>query len=201
MLWLLAVTLGVPAILICIDALHPKQCSEIPAVGTTIEVPGEYMTIVPSEHANVVTFDVIRDPFKDPSYTLNPIHGHIHPNQAEGFRIIDGRAKILVGDETFVLGPEDSYIIPPNTLHHWMALDRKPVHVEAFFEPRLDVASWFLHFQKHVANGTMDLFQAAIISREYTTGSPVPADPHPLIWSVVSRVLAPIARIMGYKPC
>ena len=183
-----------------IDALHPQLCTELPIPGTRITIPGEEMTIL-SQDESRVTFHVIRDPFEIPNYEMQPAHGHIHPNQAEGFEVIEGRAAFIIGDERLVLGPGEVGIVPPNTIHHWMALDDKPVTVRAYFEPALDISAWFLYFQHHIANDSIDLLQAAVISREFSASSPVPVEPPAWVWNIVSRILAPIGRLSGYQAC
>jgi len=190
--------------LVLADSLHAQTCFDRPRPGTVISVPGE--TIVVLEPAvrssdDTLVLDVVRDPFKDEDYNLPPEHGHIHPNQEERFEIISGRARFLIGDEYVDLEPGDVGIVPPNTNHHWMALDQNQVRAKAYFEPSLDVDLWFLHFQEHVSAGDMDLLQAAVISREFVQGSPVPADPPPVVWNGLSRILAPIGRIFGYQAC
>ncbi len=190
---------GLPLVLIVIDAATPKQCASVPPVGTEVVIPGERMTLRSASPDRVV-FAVEREPFPT-DYRLNPDHGHIHPNQIEGFHVVEGRAQFFVDDKTVVLEPGQTVVVPPNTVHHWMSLDGKPVRVEAYFEPALDIAAWFVHFQAHIAAGSMDLLQAAVISREFSQGSPAPASPGPAVWQFVARTLAPVARVMGYTPC
>ena len=192
--------------LITADAVYTsgasaKQCDDYPAQGTMITIPGESMKVLSTDPEQQLVLDVVRDPFDIPNYKLVPEHGHIHPQQAEGFEVIEGRAQVLVGEEIHTLAPGDSLLVPPNTIHHWMALDDQPVRVLATFDPPMRVASWFVHFQKHIANDSMDFFQAAVISREFPNSSPAPVSPSPAIWSVLSRIMAPIGRLMGYKPC
>ncbi|MEM7002033.1 MAG: cupin domain-containing protein [Pseudomonadota bacterium] len=192
---------GLPMLLMLIDALHPQQCTETYGAGTRMDIPGETMVISTSTTAERLVLDVVRDPFDIPGYQMRPEHGHIHPDQAEGFLVVNGRAQVLIGDEVHTLGPGESVIVPPNTIHHWMALDEQPVIVEAFFEPPLQTAAWFVHFQQHIADDTMDLFQAAVISREFPGSGPSPVEPPALVWEVLSRVMAPLGRLVGYKPC
>lgn len=173
----------------------------MPAAGTTVSIPGESMKIISDVGDQRLVLDVVRDPFDIENYELLPEHGHIHPNQSEGFEVLEGRAKVLVGTEIHTLEPGDKVVVPPNTVHHWMALDQEPVRVKAYFDPPMEVASWFVEFQQHVADDTMNLLQAAVISREYGPSSPTPADPSPRVWNALSSVLAPIGRLLGYEAC
>ncbi len=198
---LLAVPLLAILVLLIMESFHARQCTEPPPKGTLITIPGERMEILSDPGDERLLLDVVRDPFAIPDYQLVPEHGHIHPHQAEGFEVVAGRAQVLVGNEIHTLAVGDQVVVPPDTVHHWMALDGEPVRVEAFFDPPLEVAGWFVHFQAHIASDTMDLLQAAVISREYGDSSPAPVEPSPLIWSVASRVLAPLGRLMGYRAC
>ena len=202
--WMFGLIAASVCVLLMMDALHTPTCLERPAPGTVISIPGEEIVIlepaVTSEDGTLV-LDVVRDPFDIKNYSLPPEHGHIHPNQEERFEVVSGRARFLIGDEYHDLGPGEVGVVPPNTVHHWMALDDAPVRVTAYFEPSLNVDMWFLHFQKHIADDTMDLLQAAVIAREYWASSPAPVDPPPAVWSFVARVLAPVGRLAGYTAC
>ena len=190
--------------LILADSLHAQSCFDRPEPGTVIAVPGERIVVLEPQvrtSEDTLVLDLVRDPFQIENYDLPPEHGHIHPNQEERFEIISGRARFLIGDKYIELGPGEVGVVPPNTNHHWMALDGNQVHATAYFEPSLDVDLWFLHFQEHVSAGDMDILQAAVISREFVQGSPAPADPPPAVWNVLSRILAPIGRVLGDQVC
>ena len=195
--FLLLVILG----LITLDSFYERQCTEPPPPGTVISIPGETMEILSAPDSKRLVLDVVRDPFDIADYELLPEHGHIHPYQSEGFLVLEGRAQVLVGDRIHTLAAGDEIVVPPNTIHNWMALDDAPVRVEAYFDPPMEVSGWFVNFQKHIADDTMDLFQAAVISREFGSSSPTPVQPSPAIWNVLSRLLAPVGRIMGYRAC
>ena len=77
----------------------------------------------------------------------------------------------------------------------------EPVRVRAAFDPVMNISAWFLHFQKHVANGYMNFLQAAAIAREYPESSPDALSPPPAPWNLLSRILAPIGRLLGYEAC
>ena len=204
LVWLVAGITVAALLLVLVDSMHSQSCTNAPEFGTVIGVEGERIEILKpnsAESGDVLVLDVVRDPFPDPSYSLPPEHGHFHPNQEERFEIVSGRARFLIGDQYIDLSPGDVGVVPPNTLHHWMALGGEPVRARTIFEPSLDVDMWFLHFQKHVAAGDMDLLQAAVISREYVDSSPMPADPPPAVWNLLSRILAPIGRLTGYEAC
>ena len=204
LLWLTGLLFGGICVLIAIDATHSRTCFDRPPPGTVIAVPGEEIVVLEPAADTVedlLVLDVVREPFNIEDYELPPEHGHIHPNQEERFEVVSGRARFLIGDQYVELGPGEVGVVPPNTIHHWMALDDAPVRVTTYFEPSLYVDMWFENFQSHVSDETMNLLQAAVISREYRESSPVPVDPPPLVWNVVARALAPIGRAMGYLAC
>ena len=202
--WIVGVLAACVAVLIIVDATHSRTCFERPVPGTSISIPGEDIVILEpavNDTQDVLVLDVIREPFDIENYDLPAEHGHIHPNQEERFEVVSGRARFLIGDKYVELGPGDVGIVPPYTIHHWMALDDAPVRVKTYFDPSLDVDMWFEHFQKHIADDSMDLFQAAVISREFAESAPLPVDPPPAVWNFLARVLAPIGRLMGYQAC
>lgn len=189
------------AALLLIEAAYEPQCEGDAPKGTVISIPGETMEILSEPHEERLRLDVVRDPFDIPNYQMQPAHGHIDPHQAEGFRVLEGRAKVLVADHVHTLEVGDTVVVPANTIHHWMALDDQPVRVEAYFDPPLDMAGCFVHFQKHIAQDSMNLLQAAVISREFVRSSPAPVQPSPWVWNVLARLIARVGRALGYQPC
>ena len=149
----------------------------------------------------ILSLDVVREPFSDPNRSLRPEDGHFHPHQEERFEVLEGRARFLIGDREVVLEPGDVGVVPPNTLHNWMALDSEPVHVKAEFEPAFDTGDWFVQFHGALEQGDMNLWQAVVISSEYAKGTPLPASPSPIFWKVLIKILAPIGRLAGYSAC
>jgi hypothetical protein len=58
----------------------------------------------------------------------------------------------------------------------------------------------FLKLYGPLDRGEINLLQAMVIQSEYE-GTVWPASPHPLIWKVLAKILAPIGRLLGYKAC
>ncbi len=202
LLGVLAALFATLGLSLAVDATYTPVCASRPAAGTVIAAPGERMEIVSPARArdDVLALDVVRDPFPIVDYALPAEHGHIHPLQEERFEVVSGRARFLIGEEYVELGPGDVGVVPPDTVHHWMALDDQPVRVTAFFAPALDVDQWFLNFERELQAGNMDLLQAAVISREFE-GAPLPVSPPPAVMNLLVRVLAPIGRALGYRAC
>ncbi len=84
--------------------------------------------------------DAVHEPVTDPKHLLRRENGHVHPHQEERFEILAGSVRILIGDRDVVLQAGQTAVVPPNTVHHWMALGGEPVHLKAEFRPVAD--SW-----------------------------------------------------------
>ena len=198
--WGLATLVFSMVCLITADGLHRKTCLNPALEGRIVEIPGERIEFTRVD-TTTLSLDTVRYPEVDPAYVLRPEDGHVHPHQEERFEILEGRARFLIGDREVVLAKGDVGVVPPNTVHHWMALDGQPVHVAGQFEPPLDTGAWFLTFHGHLGRGDMNLLQAAVISSEYKLGSPLPADPPPAVWRLLVKILAPVGRLLGYRAC
>jgi mannose-6-phosphate isomerase-like protein (cupin superfamily) len=185
------------------DTLHSKTCPAGDFKGQTVQIPGERMHFVATGRetdGESILLDTVREPFEDPNYQLHPEDGHVHPHQEEHFEVIAGGARFLIGDREVVLTAGQRAMVPPNTVHHWMALDGRPVHVMAEFRPALDTAEWFTSFHGHIDRNSMNLFRAVVIQSEFDEGAPWPAAA-PWLWKVMVKVLAPVGRLLGYTAC
>jgi len=198
--WGFAVLVVTAVGLIIADSLHHKTCRDPALEGRVVLIPGERMQFRKSD-GNTLSMDTVREPEDDPSHVLRAEDGHVHPHQAERFKVVKGRARFLIGEREVVLAPGEVGVVPPNTVHHWMALDSQPVHVEVQFEPAFDTGAWFLSFHGHLERGDMNLLLAAVISSEYEQGTPLPANPSPLAWRLLVKILAPVGRLLGYRAC
>jgi mannose-6-phosphate isomerase-like protein (cupin superfamily) len=181
------------------DSLHTKTCVAGDYRGHVVQIPGERMAFVETGGERLL-FDTVREPFEDPQYELHPEDGHVHPHQEEYFEVVTGSARFLIGDREVVLEPGDKAVVPPNTVHHWMALNGAPVRVMAEFRPALDTADWFASFHGHLERGDMNLLQAVVIQSEFDDGAPWPAQAE-WLWKIMVKVLAPVGRMMGYEAC
>ena len=189
--------------LIVADSLHRRTCRAGDLAGQVIQWEGERLQILQTgqqTNGQVLSMDTVREPFKDPNYRLRREHGHIHPLQEERFEIIAGSARFLIGDREVVLQAGQTAVVPPNTVHHWMALGGKPVHVKAEYSPALETGELFHRVYGPLERGEINLLQAMVIQTEYE-GAVWPASPSPLIWRIMAKILAPIGRLLGYKAC
>jgi mannose-6-phosphate isomerase-like protein (cupin superfamily) len=202
-LWALGAVVLVAVGLAVADTVRTRSCPAGDFRGRVVQIPGERMEFLETgveTDGRRLSFDTIREPFEDPQYELHAADGHVHPDQEEYFEIIEGSARFLIGDRQVVLTPGQSAVVPPNTIHHWMALDGRPVRVKAEYRPALNTAEWFASFHGHLERDDMTLIQAVVIQSEFYEGAPWPSQARPL-WKALVRVLAPIGRLMGYKAC
>jgi mannose-6-phosphate isomerase-like protein (cupin superfamily) len=204
--WLVRILLIIVVVvgaLIVSDSLHNRTCREGNLQGQVIDIPGERLVFIETgwqTNGKTLAMDTVREPFNNPNFKLRPEDGHIHPDQEERFEIITGSARFLIGDQDVVLTAGQTAVVPPNTMHHWMALDGKPVRVKAVYEPALDTAQLFYKLIGPLERGEINLLHAMVIQREYR-GAVWPAHPHPVLWKMVAMTLAPIGRLLGYKAC
>lgn len=61
---------------------------------------------------------------------------HAHPHEQVGY-VVSGRARMTCGDDTFEVGPGDSYSAPSNVPHGLVTLEPTVV-VDTFCPPRED---------------------------------------------------------------
>lgn len=64
------------------------------------------------------------------------VGAHAHPHEQAGY-CVSGRFELTIGDETTVIEPHDSYIIPGSTPHSYRVLENA-LAVEMFSPPRED---------------------------------------------------------------
>jgi quercetin dioxygenase-like cupin family protein len=72
--------------------------------------------------------------FRVPKGTGIPRHDH--PHEQLGY-VVSGRMEFTIGDQTRVLGPGDTYLMPSNVPHHTRALEDSVV-VDVFAPVRED---------------------------------------------------------------
>jgi mannose-6-phosphate isomerase-like protein (cupin superfamily) len=204
--WIVRIVLTFIVVIIALivsDGFHKPTCREGNLQGQVIDFPGERLVFLETgwqTNGQTLAMDTVREPFKDPNFELRPEDGHIHPDQEERFDVISGSARFLIGNREVVLTAGQSAVVPPNTVHHWMALDGKPVRVKAVYEPALDTAVLFYRLYGPLERGEINLLHAMVIQREYR-GTVWPAHPHPVLWKMLAMTLAPIGRLLGYKAC
>ena len=130
---------------------------------------------------------------------------HIHPYQAEYFKILAGTIGIRVAGEATQLGVGQELTVPAGTRHVWWNPSDEAVKMILEFRPALQTAEFFESFWGVVQDGNVNrktglpnLLWLAVIFRKYRREIR-PTTPPPLVQALVLGLLAPIARPLGYR--
>ena len=129
---------------------------------------------------------------------------HVHPRQEERIEVLSGTVRYRLGGKEHNLGAGEAVVLPPGIPHTlWndgdaearMLFEVRPaLKTETAFETLFGLA----RDGRTNKQGMPNLLQGALLAREYETFFPWP--PVPLQRAVLA-VIAPIARLLGYKPC
>ncbi|WP_083864841.1 cupin domain-containing protein [Nocardia brevicatena] len=68
---------------------------------------------------------------------------HYHSTSAELFYMLDGRLRVLAGDEIHEIGAGDFLLIPPNMTHAWAAPAASSADVLVIFTPGIERFDYF----------------------------------------------------------
>ncbi|TCJ95672.1 cupin domain-containing protein [Nocardia alba] len=68
---------------------------------------------------------------------------HYHTTSAEMFYMLDGRLRVLAGEEVVTIGEGDFLLIPPNTIHAWAAPAEASADVLIVFTPGIERFEYF----------------------------------------------------------
>lgn len=68
---------------------------------------------------------------------------HYHSTSAELFYMLDGRLRVLAGDEIHEIGTGDFLLIPPNMTHAWAAPAASSADVLVIFTPGIERFDYF----------------------------------------------------------
>lgn len=90
---------------------------------------------------------------------------HVHENEDEIFRVIEGQLEIEVGDRKFVLGPGDTAFCPRGIPHTWKVVGEHKAKVDLSFFPA-GLEKLFEELAKLPA-GPPDMEKVTRICREY----------------------------------
>lgn len=129
---------------------------------------------------------------------------HYHPFQTEDFTVQEGELSVRIDGQVRVLRAGDTLHIPQNTVHSmWNNSDafvvvnwkvRPAMNTEYLLETGMGLAN----DRKTKADGTPGLLQSALLLRQFS-GVYRPAGPPFAVLRVVIGVLAPVARLLGYR--
>ena len=125
---------------------------------------------------------------------------HLHPKMNEKLSVVDGRAKVLRGEEEHVLGPGESLDFPAGTPHSFGRASQDELHVLLEGWPALQWDEFTTRAWKvdTTPSGRPDPLRMALLLRRYPDHMYMAAAPVP-VQKVLVRVLAAVARIRGRR--
>ncbi len=129
---------------------------------------------------------------------------HFHPHQGEHFKVLSGSICVRLNGELRVLNAGDTLEIPPKQVHSmWNQSEEKAV-VNWQVQPALDT-EYFLEMGmglaqagKVKADGMPNLLQSIVLVNSFKQVYRL-AKPGPMVQKIVFSILAPLARLMGYR--
>jgi gentisate 1,2-dioxygenase len=131
---------------------------------------------------------------------------HVHPQQEERFSITSGRITLRVDGEERLYGAGESITIPPGTPHMWWNSGTDDLRVVLDFRPAGRFAEFVTTFFAMAVAGKTnarglprDVLQLGVTLAEYRDVIHATTPPWAL-QQVLFAVLAPLGRLIGYKP-
>ena len=143
------------------------------------------------------------DSYNPPSPPLEP--EHVHPFQESGAEVISGSLRFSVGGEDRSVGAGQSITIPANTPHHFWNDGEQEARSMQWFRPALNIDRFFESYfalardGKLKDDGSPTFWQMAVMASNFGDAIRIPYPPWTL-QKVVFGVLAPIGRMLGYRP-
>jgi quercetin dioxygenase-like cupin family protein len=129
---------------------------------------------------------------------------HVHPRQQSGAEVLSGSLVFEVAGAQRRVGPGETIQIPPNTPHRFWNEESEAARSIQFFRPALDIASFFESVFALAEQGKLDAkgmprpLQLAVMVPEFGDEIRPVSPPWPLV-RATTAVLAPIARLRGYR--
>jgi hypothetical protein len=119
---------------------------------------------------------------------------HVHPHQEERFRVLEGSLVALVNGEERVVTAGETVVVPPGTPHQ--LFNRGNVEMRSISEVRPAGKLPLLFPQMAGVGGKPSFLQMMLFLQEYDS---YPAKPPPALMRPLSFLLAPTARLAGYR--
>jgi quercetin dioxygenase-like cupin family protein len=174
---------------------HPGAGIENPIIGdrvvfrrTTAETNGEVLEI---------------DLFAAPGAKGPP--EHVHPTASERFEVISGSLQGSVNGEVRTFRAGDRFTIPAGAPHTWWNAGTEEAHVRVWVEPASRMESFLETIYglaqdgRTNAKGLPNPLQLAVFAQAYFDVNHV-ARPPLAVQRVIFGILAPIGRLLGYRP-
>lgn len=129
---------------------------------------------------------------------------HVHPVIHESFTVVSGRIGFRLDGRESVAGPGKRLHVPPGMVHDWWNAGEDEAHVVVEirpaerFEEAIRNSFGLAQDGKTNARGMPNLLQAALFAREYEDVLYFTKPPR-AVQKILFAVLAPIARLLGYR--
>jgi hypothetical protein len=127
---------------------------------------------------------------------------HAHPEQEERFTVLEGRIRMRIGGRRVVIGPGDTAIIPPGTVHSFANAGTRSVRVLVETRPALAMeellatAADLARAQLRARRRLPDPVSLALFMRAYAREVRAPYLPRPLVDLVTTSIIV-VARWFG----
>ena len=129
---------------------------------------------------------------------------HVHPVIEERFTVHRGQVGFTIDGRRDIAGPGRTLIVPPGVAHDWWnagpeeALVRVEIRPGARFQEMIRNLFGLAQDGKTDKKGLPNLLQLSLIAREFADVVYFTSPP-PAVQRVLFAVLAPIARLCGYR--
>jgi mannose-6-phosphate isomerase-like protein (cupin superfamily) len=130
---------------------------------------------------------------------------HVHPRTTERFEVMQGVLRARVGGIEKTIETGQSLVIPPGTLHSWWNSGADEVQVrvqltpagrnESFLETIYALAS----LGRTNSKGVPGLLQLSVFAPSYFDTNHI-VQPPLFVQRIVLGIIAPLARLLGYRP-
>ena len=129
----------------------------------------------------------------------SPPPAHFHPFQEERFEVLEGKLRVSLNNEVQLYEKGDKFTVPSGTVHWMHNASKAPTRVNWQVRPALKTGEFFeVTWQLSEKGRRADLLQTALLARAFRNEIRFPKPPYWLVM-MVTAMLAPIARLMGYK--
>jgi quercetin dioxygenase-like cupin family protein len=133
----------------------------------------------------------------------NHFSEHIHPEQAETWRVLSGEFEVIVDGETQTLGPEEELTLPAGVPHYHGNVSGVESRLLHEIRPAMDFDAGLRMFCELAQAGKTNengenLLATAVFLSEHPDQLYM-ADPSIGVQKLLLRVLAPIGRLAGYE--
>ena len=133
---------------------------------------------------------------------------HVHPNIEETFTVVGGSMGFRLDGHEDVAGAGRRLVVPPGVVHYWWNAGNQEAHVVVElrgdanllkgFETMLSTIFGMARDGKTDAKGRPSPLQAALLAQEFDDFIRFVKPPR-LMQRILFGVLAPIARLLGYR--